>query len=225
MKKTAFTMSDVLITIGIIGIVAAMTLPGVIEGYKKKQTEVHLQKVYSILSQAFEQSQVKNGEYSSWSDGLSLGAKEYFKIYWEPYFNKVIYCDTYEQCGYSKQSPWLCNNGKGYEYSVTVSDLRAPFILPDGTYVSLSVGAGDLGVEGGVYSEQIVLVDLNAGGAPNRLGMDLFVFQTTDKGLIKPVGYDKENDYINNECAQTGRTCAELIVRSGWKIVKNYPWR
>ncbi len=222
MKKTAFTMSEVLITIGIIGIVAAMTLPGVINGYKKKQTEVQLQKVYSILSQALIQTQIKNGDYNTWNDGLVLGAKEYFKMYFEPYFNKLIYCDTYEQCGYSKQFAWVKMDGSSWDFSVEVSNLRAPMILSDGTFLSFSVGGGDLNDP---FYDYTILVDLNAGGLPNRLGADVFLFNITNNGLLKPSGYDKTDDYIEDECSKIGRTCAELIVRSGWKIGKNYPWR
>ncbi|MBS5801473.1 MAG: type II secretion system protein [Brachyspira sp.] len=43
----AFTLAEVLITLGIIGVVAAMTLPTLINSYKKQQTVTHLQKVYT----------------------------------------------------------------------------------------------------------------------------------------------------------------------------------
>lgn len=48
----AFTLAEVLITLGIIGVVAAMTLPTLINSYKKQQTVTHLQKVYTSLNQA-----------------------------------------------------------------------------------------------------------------------------------------------------------------------------
>ncbi len=52
MKIKAFTMAEVLITLGIIGIVAAMTMPVLIGKYQKHVTVTRLQKVYSVLSQA-----------------------------------------------------------------------------------------------------------------------------------------------------------------------------
>lgn len=51
-KLRAFTMAEVLITLGIIGIVAAMTLPSLIGNYQKKQTAIQLKKFYSIMQQA-----------------------------------------------------------------------------------------------------------------------------------------------------------------------------
>lgn len=51
-KQTAFTLAEVLITLGIIGIVAALTIPSLISDYKKKQTITALQKMYTQFNQA-----------------------------------------------------------------------------------------------------------------------------------------------------------------------------
>lgn len=50
--KIAFTLAEVLITLGIIGVVAAMTLPTVINNVHHKELETALKKQYSTLSQA-----------------------------------------------------------------------------------------------------------------------------------------------------------------------------
>lgn len=62
MTDRAFTMSEVLITIGIIGIVAAMTLPTVITKYKRKTAETKLAKFYSVINQAIRMSIAEHGE-------------------------------------------------------------------------------------------------------------------------------------------------------------------
>ena len=49
--KKAFTLAEVLITLGIIGVVAAITIPGLITKYQKLVTVVKLKKVYSQLNQ------------------------------------------------------------------------------------------------------------------------------------------------------------------------------
>ena len=51
-KKAAFTLAEVLITLGIIGIVAAMTLPTLIANYQKKVVETRLISFYSKINQA-----------------------------------------------------------------------------------------------------------------------------------------------------------------------------
>ena len=50
--KKAFTLAEVLITLGIIGIVAAMTLPSLIANYQKKVTVNRLKQAYSMINQA-----------------------------------------------------------------------------------------------------------------------------------------------------------------------------
>ena len=51
-RKVAFTLAEVLITLGIIGVVAAMTLPTLIQNHQKRSLEVATQKFYSTMSQA-----------------------------------------------------------------------------------------------------------------------------------------------------------------------------
>lgn len=60
-KTVAFTLAEVLITLGIIGIVAAMTLPAVINDTKNKELEVGFKKGYSIISQAVMRMQSEEG--------------------------------------------------------------------------------------------------------------------------------------------------------------------
>lgn len=60
-------MAEVLITLGVIGIVAAMTLPTVITKYRKQVTVTSLKKFYTVMAQAIEQSSLDNGSPEYWS--------------------------------------------------------------------------------------------------------------------------------------------------------------
>ena len=60
-RKIAFTLAEVLITLGIIGVVAALTLPSVIQNYKKQVTVTQLKKAYSVLGQVVQKSIADNG--------------------------------------------------------------------------------------------------------------------------------------------------------------------
>lgn len=59
--KRAFTMAEVLITIGIIGVVAAMTMPIVIGKYQEHEIKVKAKKTYSMLMQVLDLAQAKYG--------------------------------------------------------------------------------------------------------------------------------------------------------------------
>ena len=50
--KKGFTLAEVLITLGIIGVVAAMTMPTLINNINNKQNIAALKKAYSLISQA-----------------------------------------------------------------------------------------------------------------------------------------------------------------------------
>jgi len=68
MKKAAFTLAEVLITIGVIGIVAAITIPNLITKYQEKVTITKLQQTYSILSQGFRRMIAENGTVDTWGE-------------------------------------------------------------------------------------------------------------------------------------------------------------
>lgn len=65
-SKTAFTLAEVLITLGIIGIVAALTMPMLIQNYNKKITEVRLKKFYSVMNQTIDRLKVDYGDTANW---------------------------------------------------------------------------------------------------------------------------------------------------------------
>lgn len=65
-EKSGFTLAEVLVTLGIIGVVAAITLPQLITNYKEKQRVTQLQKAYSVLQQAFTMAVKDYGTPNYW---------------------------------------------------------------------------------------------------------------------------------------------------------------
>jgi len=64
--KVGFTLAEVLITLGIIGVVAAMTIPTLMQKYYEKQTVAKLKETYSILSQALKSASQEEGLPEEW---------------------------------------------------------------------------------------------------------------------------------------------------------------
>ncbi len=58
--KVAFTLAEVLITLGIIGVVASLTLPSVIANYKEKVLVTQVQKAYSEMQNALKLYSAQN---------------------------------------------------------------------------------------------------------------------------------------------------------------------
>ncbi len=71
-RRPAFTLAEVLITLGIIGVVAALTIPSLVNNYKKQEYSAKIKKFYSTMSQAIERSEVDNGPALYWSKDAQL---------------------------------------------------------------------------------------------------------------------------------------------------------
>ena len=70
LKRAAFTLAEVLITLAIIGVVAALTIPSVIQNYTYRMTESKLAKFYSLMNQAILMSKIDNGHQRPGITGL-----------------------------------------------------------------------------------------------------------------------------------------------------------
>ena len=65
-RRAAFTLAEVLITLGIIGVVAAMTIPTLIANYQEKQTVSRLTKAYATISNAYQMARTEYGDLYAW---------------------------------------------------------------------------------------------------------------------------------------------------------------
>ena len=219
-----FTLAEVLITLGIIGVIAALTMPNLINKYQKQETITRLKKAYSAISQALRMSEADNGPYTDWEVPQytsNLDLTEYYEKYWFPYFKVLKVCKTPSECGYSSNNPFYNLNGSNTWNSFTVKNYRLPFITADGILYDISLYGG-----ANVAADTTIIVDLNAAKGPNKNGRDVFYFSRTISGTIKPLGYDQTLDKISSECSgkSGGWFCVAKIINDGWQIKDDYPW-
>ena len=71
MKNRAFTLAETLIVIGIIGVVAALTLPNLNHATGDKEKVTKVKKIYSALTDAIDRAQVVYGDLDSWFNDLN----------------------------------------------------------------------------------------------------------------------------------------------------------
>ena len=220
-NRNAFTLAEVLITLGIIGVVAALTMPSLIGNYKKQQAIQQVKKAYSVLSQAYTRAVADYGDSSEWDELNEDNAVDNYDTYWWPYFQSPVRCYSYKECGYDEHTPFFkANKGKdGYIVEVHGGS-RFLFHLNDGTFVMIITGSG--------YGDddRRILVDLNGAKLPNRFGNDVFFFlRVNGKGVV-PYGYDKSVDEVNSDCSKTGNgyMCAAKLMQAGWQMEKDYPF-
>lgn len=66
-NHSGFTLAEVLITLGIIGVVAAMTIPTLVQSYKERATVTKVKKAYAMLTNAFQMAILENGTVNNWN--------------------------------------------------------------------------------------------------------------------------------------------------------------
>ncbi len=223
-KSVAFTLAEVLITLGIIGVVAAMTMPSLIADYQKKQTAIQLKKAYSTFAQALVSSQYENGNASEWNV-TELGSSyddnlKYFEQYWKPYLKVIKVCKTMKECGYSINGYATFINRNNFIYYGQASNVPG-FIYGDGTYAYIRPYSYEPDY---VPTLQLLSIDINGAKKPNVMGRDVFQFQVdTQRGVIS--GYYTGNLCTKEKISQEySRACGGKIMADGWEIRDDYPW-
>ena len=222
-RKIAFTLAEVLITLGIIGVVAAMTMPSLVANYEKKRTATAVKKAYSELSQALKLAEVDYGDMEYWDypDGYDVEEnKAFVNRYITPYYKGVTMLQDGSVPGWT-----------------TISTTGINFISSNGTIFSGKPNNS---------KAFFVLVDINGFKRPNKMGTDIFYFATST-GKLMPDGWEDGltremilNGYSHNGQTYTCKTarsenddatmnarhaCTSLLMIDGWKFKKDYPWK
>lgn len=189
-QKKGFTLAEVLITLGIVGIVALLTLPSVTLYYKHKVLETQFKKQYSSLSQAILQMYKDKG--------IELVPENFqntydFSIYLKDYYHIL------QDCGNVNVNTKGCISLAPTEENIYNMDLYKSFtgeainfgyiddgvlILNDGTVLLF-----EQGVQAKAFGYFLIGVDVNGfKKKPNRFGHDVFVFRVGVSGNLIPLG-------------------------------------
>lgn len=199
--KKAFTLAEVLITLGIIGVVAAMTLPSLIADYRDKELETRAKRGYSIIEQAVQKAQADLGVVGDNSALFDENkTSEEVALSFSKYFNKIKYCKNSKEQGckninYRIKYNSLWSSGNGVSVDNDISSLPK-IILPDGMIISIKQGKYNKVVHqvqqdsvgniikdkdgNPVYFDYIdpgafIYFDTNGVKKPNQFGRDAFV--------------------------------------------------
>lgn len=192
----AFTLAEVLITLGVIGVVAAMTLPSVITNYKEKETVVRLKKAYSIISNAYTLILEKYDDPSNWGltkDNYSSIATNYFA---ENMKNVQICSNDGKECFVNIFRKDMRNNPTTQRLNS-----KKGIITPDGIVIGFTI-QDEQQLSECIYLQYCfnAVVDINGDKGPNRWGVDTFIFHVK-KDKIVPRG-------MKNTSAESTSTCS-----------------
>lgn len=183
-----FTLAEVLITLVIVGIVAAMTIPTLVNNTQKQELVAGLKKAHSVLSQSLYKIGQNNGypvgDYSFLSDVNFMN--EFVKV-----TNVTKKCNSISECfgsDYNTKYKLLSGNtpsGLGFD-SVGKSVITGDGFIYLYYYFPVP-GTAAHGISSEDAQDVIgyIAVDVNGGKGPNVWGRDVFLFDlSTSKGII-----------------------------------------
>jgi len=172
-----FTLAEVLITLGIIGIVCAMTLTTLIADHREKQTVVRLKHTHSLLTQAFNIMISENGTLNTWSDE----SREFLGEELVKYLKIAKICEANASC-----SGFNWQNTPTYVLSNGVA-IHITYRYPNsGSAISCTGEISNVLSNKGSYYNKCsgIEIDINGRGNPNKSGYDIFYFDVFTDGII-----------------------------------------
>lgn len=211
--KKAFTLAEVLITLGIIGVIAAMTIPALMVKYQKRQVEAKLPKFYSTINQAMMLSTNANGgnpldltDVTSSMNKAKL--KDWYSTYIIPYLNHAAIEDD--------------NSDEVY--------LKIRFADGSGFWTYLQYTKN-----GHKFLWMNYCINLTKRDCPHFEHYDgkngfLFRYYPEDENMILPSMHCKtpaiaKNNCYNNYASQNQKhACSCVLYNNNWKIPADYPW-
>jgi prepilin-type N-terminal cleavage/methylation domain-containing protein len=238
-KKAAFTLAEVLITLGIIGIVAAMTIPTLMGNYQKKATETRLKATYSILANAVRLVEEEYGTGYDMTEGLS-------NLSWNPtnsatVFNKYLAPHLKVNFQYPQADCEKLVVAHPYSnMSASYTDYNAAcYNLMNGTSIAFWAGKSSSDTD----TTFPIAIYPNPQKTTKILGKDAFAiyiysnYKGLNLGTITDFRYPElTREEIKKYCnansgrvslkgysASTGSFCIQLIRDSSWTIPADYP--
>jgi len=203
LQRKGFTLGEALITIGIIGVISALTIPALMRGTSEAESVAKVKKIYNTLTNAFEQAQFENDGLppASWATSQTNSILDIMANHM-----KVLRSYPTSNVLFGTQK---CD-GTTDNYCFWQTDSKS-YLLPDGIVIS----RGCLPSEGTctAYANYIA-VDINGSKKPNKHGLDAFLFEITDKGIEfpTPIGATPTDNCLSTAALDGGLYCASWVV-------------
>ena len=215
-KKKSFSLAEVLVTLVVIGIVAALTIPSLIKSFNYSVYVVRFKKNYSVINQAYKLLLADGATMREAVPGTDQGAAALNTI--APYLNIAKNCGTNQGCWYN--SPLYFLNGvKHFEDTdVSISNQGGKATLIDGSLLYISDYQSNCNTDRGTgpFDKAVcgyISIDVNGHKGPNTWGRDCFVLAITKTGVY-PWGAFNDGQSCSTVFGW-GQGCAYVILTEG----------
>ena len=235
-RKNGFTLAEVLITLGVIGVVAALTLPSVISNYKEREYIAKLKKSYSIISQAFTAAIADYGTVDNWCE-RPLNRDQCARNLRDTIAKYLV---VGEKCSggvtMHKKCMQLYYKSDLGDKTILTNDSAHSLITTDGIGYEIIAVAGDgydnnwckttvndLTIGGFYYNCGYLYVDITGPNKPNIIGKDVFVFKIFQDGL-RPGGIPADTvwtESFKDQCLGANNYGTTKAWCAGWVIMND----
>ncbi len=211
--KKAFTLAEILISLTILGIIAAITIPTVTANITERANITKLQATYKELQDAVKfmmmNERVTDVNDSSlfYIDNSTVFTNKYVKVISKTP-SDFLATDEYTTLSGSKLANWSCVKNN--------ASIKFDFMIPNGAAVEFC----NVPVTGS-NAAGYFMIDVNGTEAPNKVGRDLFVIEILNDGTL---GIDLSNDKLivtEAGCRKgdyRGLECFGLLKENNWKV-------
>ena len=199
-KKFAFTLAETLIVMGIIGVVAALTLPNLNSSTGDKEKVAKVKKIYQNLQDAYGRATAVYGPIEEWAGTNGYVTEVRFGERMTEFMKISKSCKNDSGCfSSSGDMADLGENSSYYKY-----------ILADGTSVAFDMGS----------PYPYIWVDIDGPNkGPSEIGKDLFHFyisQGNQKGQLFPWGGDTDTSSGEDDCPKSkDEGCTNWVIKHG----------
>lgn len=210
--KKGFTLAEVLITLVVIGIIATVTVPSILQSTERQEFISKLKKANSVLHQGL--SAIARESGYPLGDYTFLIEEKIFLDEFSKVTNVIRTCESIRDCyGQDEFKRYSFLNGSPADNAfidgktvITTDGIAYTYALEP--FLNFGIAEED-------YVNQIasIVVDVNtAERKPNRAGMDVFMFYLINGKGIVPAG-SKSFDECNRQ--NLGATCASKVLKEG----------
>ena len=173
-KALAFTLAETLIVMGIIGVVAALTIPNLNSSTGEKEKVAKVKKLYSNLNDAFERAQAVYGPLDEWFEGDATQQAQSTRFA----ERMTEFMKVSKTC---KFTAGCFSSGKLLNYDGSEYDSNyVQQLISDGTYMIITADGTSVGFDGGTFSSRIRIDIDGPNKGPNKIGTDIFDFSISE---------------------------------------------
>jgi prepilin-type N-terminal cleavage/methylation domain-containing protein len=214
-KKSAFTLTELLIALTILGAISAMAIPNLIEGLQGRSLAAQLKSTYGDLQEVAREQMIANNTKNLLdTDFASAG-----KLLTDKNFKIAKKCTSAAECW----NQTYRSISKASMDSRKIEGNPKTVILKNGQILSYQPSILAYKIDGGKdRAIGLFYLDVNGTDKPNMMGRDVFWFYISEKGkvvdqyLATGTTYNKTTATNNCKTGATITGCFSVIMRNNW---------